>query len=295
MCSMACSSESTTRTARIRSPYSARQSSSVASSLLKPGTLARSDRGRGVEPQRHALGAKSDRGLGQIAGGDAVVHQQGLDGVAGRRVLRLAVDREGHRLVDVGRPVDVEVADAVGMAQHRDAGVLLHEADERVRAAGDDQVDVAVERQQLHGLLAGGEQQHGFGLDRGAGQAPVDGVDDRPARPERLPAALEDHAVARLEGERGYLDDRVGAGFEDHRDDSQGTTDPGQAPSPSSSSRWMSTLPTGSGSAFTLRTPAISAFSLRGVELEARKERRRDAVGLGSLAIGLVGRHDLGL
>ena len=57
--------------------------------------------------------------------GQVPVHQQLLQGIAGGRVVHLAVHRQAASLTDVGGGVDVHVADAVGVAHHGDARVVL--------------------------------------------------------------------------------------------------------------------------------------------------------------------------
>ncbi len=77
------------------------------------------------------------------------VDQQRLGGVAHRRPLHLAVDRDRHRLGGVGVAIDVGVADALVVLDHRNARVLDHEADQALAAARDHQVDQVVLAQQL--------------------------------------------------------------------------------------------------------------------------------------------------
>ena len=80
-----------------------------------------------------------------FCGGEAGVDQERLDGVAGGGVVQLRVEDDGERALDGEALVDEDVADAVGVAQHRDAGAGLHVRDERVAAARDDEVDDVVE------------------------------------------------------------------------------------------------------------------------------------------------------
>lgn len=57
----------------------------------------------------------------------------------------------------VGLAVDVHVAHALGVTQHRNVfALLLDGADELAGAAGDHQVDVLVHGQQVADLLASG-------------------------------------------------------------------------------------------------------------------------------------------
>ena len=74
--------------------------------------------------------------------------EQRLGRVAGGRVLELRVedDRRRHRLVRGA--VHVDVADALGVAEDRDARRRLDVLDEVVAAARDHEVDVVVEREE---------------------------------------------------------------------------------------------------------------------------------------------------
>jgi len=92
------------------------------------------------------------------------------------------------------------MAYAIGMAQHRDLGVLLDEPDELVRSPRDDEVHVLVQGKEPVYLLPGGQQLHGrgeplvkvgHGLDDDLGQGLV--------RAAGLGAALEYHSVPGLE------------------------------------------------------------------------------------------------
>ena len=69
--------------------------------------------------------------------------EQGLHGVAGGGVVALGVGDDLEGLVSVGGLVDVDVADALGVAEHGDHLTLLLDGAHQVgRAAGNDQVDV---------------------------------------------------------------------------------------------------------------------------------------------------------
>lgn len=58
------------------------------------------------------------------------------------------------------------MADPIGMAEHRDAGVVLDEANQFVAAPGDDQIHEAIQTQQRQALLTCGEQREGIGRHR---------------------------------------------------------------------------------------------------------------------------------
>ena len=70
--------------------------------------------------------------------GQGLMHQNLLHSITGCWVVNLGVyaDVAGH--VDVTVWVNVDVADAIGMAQHRNLGVLLDVSHQGVAASGDD-------------------------------------------------------------------------------------------------------------------------------------------------------------
>ena len=99
------------------------------------------------------------------------MHQQGFNGVAGGRVLGLAIEGEPHRLLHIGSGIHEEVAEAIGVAQHGNAGVVLDVAHQGVGAPGDDQIHQAVEFQQRQALFPAGEQLQAGWVDAATGQA----------------------------------------------------------------------------------------------------------------------------
>ncbi len=144
------------------------------------------------------------------------MHEEHLGRVAGRGVLRLAVDRQGRGHRGLGVLVEVEVADAVGVAEDGDAALGLDARDEFLGTAGHDEVDELVEGEELGHLfprLEGGQptlRQAGREA-RGVDDAGQGGVGAR-----RLAPALEDDGVAALGGEGGHLHEGVGPRLEDH-------------------------------------------------------------------------------
>ena len=83
---------------------------------------------------------------GQKVVGDGLVHKQRFHGVAGRITLSLRVvaDGDGHR--EIGVFVDVRVADAVQVPNHGDGGFFFQACDETLAAAGNDDVHIAIGR-----------------------------------------------------------------------------------------------------------------------------------------------------
>ena len=156
------------------------------------------------------------------------MHEQRLHGVAGRGVLRLGVhdDARGHLRVRV--LVQVEVAHAVAVAQHRDARVVHDVAHKGVGAARDDEVDVLVEREHLAHVLARGQQPRpAHGQARSLAGLLQHGVKRR-IGVHRLAPALEQHGVAALHAQPGNLHQRVRPGLEDDADHADGAAHAGE-------------------------------------------------------------------
>ena len=114
------------------------------------------------------------------------------------------------------------MADAVCVAEDRDAGVGLHELDELVGAARDDEVYVLVEGEEFVGFFAGGEELDGVGICACVGDALADGFDEGGAGSDGFFAAFEDDTVAGFDGEGGDLHDCVGARLEDDAEYAEG-------------------------------------------------------------------------
>ncbi len=133
----------------------------------------------------------------------AAVDQQALGRAAHAGAPHLGVEHQRDRDVEIGAAIDVGVADAFEMREHRHAGLGLHAGDEALAAARHDHVDGAVEARQhvADGVAIGGRHQ----LDRGLGQLgcaqALDqaGVDARRRMPA-LGAAAQDRGVAGLQG-----------------------------------------------------------------------------------------------
>ena len=68
---------------------------------------------------------------GRKRGGDGLVHEHRLDGIAGGGIVRFGVVDDVERHVEIRGSIDVDVADAFGMAQHGDARIGLDVAHQR--------------------------------------------------------------------------------------------------------------------------------------------------------------------
>ena len=139
-----------------------------------------------------------------------------------RRILALTTMRLRH--LQVGAAVDVGVADAFQVREHRHARLLLHARHQALAAARHDHVDGAVEalQHQPHGLAVGGghELDGSLGqarLAQAARQAHLDGAAGMMA----LRAAAQDRGVAGLEAQRAGVGRHVGPALVDDADHAQ--------------------------------------------------------------------------
>ena len=219
------------------------------------------------------------------------MHQQGFDRVAGRRVLGLAVERQPQGLLQIGRRIHIEMTDAVGMAQHRDAGVVLDEAHQLVGAAGNDQIHQAIELEHGQALGPGGEQLQGLRIHGAGGQAALQGGMNGRTAATGLAAPLEQGAVAGANGERSNLHHRIGPGFEDHPHHPERHAEALQhQPIVEFGVKLAATERVFEGGH--LAHPLDGAIKLGGIELEAGHQGCGQAIGGGGIQIGTVQRQD---
>jgi len=79
-----------------------------------------------------------------------------------RRIVALRIARNAQGLLQIRIPVDIDVADALGVAQDGDVQRLLLDAAHQLGGAPrDDQVDVVLHGQQVADLLARGNLEWG--------------------------------------------------------------------------------------------------------------------------------------
>lgn len=178
-----------------------------------------------VTQEGNGFCAQAGRKCGEECGGYGLVDEGGFDGVADGGVIGFGVVDDGQGKFGVDMLVDVDVADAVGVAEDGNAGVGLDVFDEGAGAAGDDEVDERREVEELGDLLAAEDEGDGVGRDGGGGEGFADDFDEGGGGALDLPAGLEEDGVAGLEGERSDLGDGVGAGLEDDGEDAEGDGD----------------------------------------------------------------------
>ena len=198
------------------SRYSAAQSSSLAGLTRLSTALRRlvaADLASRVEQH-------FDQRLEVRVGHGAVDQQRfGRPAHAGAPHFGVEHDLLGH--VEVGGLVDIDVADAFQVGEHRQPRFRLHARDQALAAARHDDVDIAVEAGQHEadgGAVArlhdvdGGRRQAGFA------QALLHGAVDGAAGAQAVGAAAQDGGIARFQAERAGIGGHVGAAFVDDAD-----------------------------------------------------------------------------
>ena len=221
MWAMAPSTPSTVFTAMMASRYSVAQSASVAG-LTRASAFCAAASPRTSQP----ASSSALTSAGRIVGRRAAIDQQRLGRAADAGAPHLGVEHDAHRHVEVGVAIDVGVADAFEVREHRHARLLLHARDQALAAARHDDVDGcrrgpcsmwptaarSVRRHELDGglgqagrLQAGDEGRHGW----------------RSAELMALRAAAQDRGVAGLEAQRAGVGRHVGAAFVDDADDAE--------------------------------------------------------------------------
>ena len=155
---------------------------------------------------------------------DRAIDQQRLGGAADAGAAHLGVEHDRLRHVERRGLVDIDVADAFEMREHRHPRFLLHARDQALAAARHDHVDGAVEAGEHHPDRGAVARRHQ--LDRVRRQAglrePVDDrVVDGAVGALALGAAAQDRGIAGLEAERGGVGRHVRAALIDDADDAE--------------------------------------------------------------------------
>ena len=100
--------------------------------------------------------------------------EQCFHGIAHAGTLALGIDRDFFGHGQIGCFVDIDVANAVVVFDHRHARVFHHGLDEGVTAARHDDVEVTIHLGEQSDAVAVGERHE---LDHVGGQPCVDGPD----------------------------------------------------------------------------------------------------------------------
>ena len=186
--------------------------------------------GAGVDPAHGLVAAHFATGgdqrvenAGEDSGDRVAVHQDGLRGAADPRAPHLRVQGDRGRHLRIRRAVDIDVAYAVEMLDHRHAAFFGDARHQRLAAPRHHHVDVVGHRQHFPDRGAVARRN---ALDRGFGQvrflqAPHEASMDRGRRLETLGTAAQDRRIARLEAQRARIRGDVGARLVDHADDAQ--------------------------------------------------------------------------
>ena len=140
MWSIAASRSSTTRTDTIGASHSTSKSSGPAGVAARPASTS-SGAARGAGLHLDALVGVDASDARQERGSDVARHEQRLHRVAGAVALRLRVVGDADGLLEVGRAVDVDVAQPVEVLDHRHARLAHQPRDQPLAAARHDDVD----------------------------------------------------------------------------------------------------------------------------------------------------------
>ena len=177
--------------------------------VLVPGRARRGkQRARaGAAAKLDAGGAEASRDGGKERGSDVAMHEQGLDGVADPRPLRLGVVHQVGGHPEIRGRVDEDVHESLVVLQDRDTGALCDHPDELFPAPGDDQIEVARQIQQRGDRRPVGVLDE---LDRVGGRADLlEGLrqhgGDLRVGLDGFAAAAEHHGVAGLQAEAGRV------------------------------------------------------------------------------------------
>ena len=176
-----------------------------------------------VADQLHAVVAQVGQHAGQELGGDRVVDQQGLGGVADAGTVDLGVDgdRTGH--FEVGFGVDVDVVVARRGVHHRHRRDILERVLQALSTPRDEQVDHALLGGEFGQLLtaAAGREHDRVGRQAGLGQAVAHDFGQRRIGALGVARAPEQDGVAALDRQHGAVDGHVRPGLIDHGDDAE--------------------------------------------------------------------------
>src|SRR5689334_4655662 len=176
-----------------------------------------------VTAHLHAFRRVDRRERAQHARGGVGVDEERLHRIAGRVALRLRVVGDADRHVGVGARVDVDVAYAVQMLQHRHARLARDALDQRLAAARYDDVHVRLVGYQVadRRTIRGVDQLHAVRGQPRLAQARGDAASDRAVAVDRLGAAAQDRRVARLEAQPRRIRGDVRPRLVDDADDTE--------------------------------------------------------------------------
>jgi hypothetical protein len=155
--------------------------------------------------------------------GDRARDQQRFGGVAGAQALGLGVFEDAQRLRRIGELIDIDVAVAVEVLDHRHPRLLRDALDQALAAARHDDIDVLGHGDEVAHRLAVGGLDHLDGGFRqaGGGQALAHAGGDGLVGVQGLLATAQDGGVAGFQAQRGGVGGDVGPRLVDDADHAQ--------------------------------------------------------------------------
>jgi hypothetical protein len=162
---------------------------------------------------------------------DVAMDQQAFGGPAHAGAAHLGVDDDAHSHVEVSGLVDIDVADAFKMREHRHARFGLDAAHQRLAAARHDQVNGAAKPCQHHAdcrAVCGWHHLDGGFRQACLAQSVLQAADDERRTFLAVRTAAQDGGIAGLHGECTGIGGHVGAAFVDDADHPDGHAHPGQ-------------------------------------------------------------------
>ena len=193
--------------------------------FLGRGLHARDDRaGTRIAAQLAAGVDKRGRNPGEQCVGHGGINQQRFERAADAGAAHLGIDHEVDSLLRIGRPINIHVAEALEVADHRHAGVLLHTLDQAAATARYDDIDLAIKAGQHladSGAVGGADKlycvrRQAFGLKRRA-----HGIDEGVRGMRAFRSAAQDGGIAGAQAERSRICSHVRAAFVNDSDDTQ--------------------------------------------------------------------------
>ena len=196
--------------------------------LLRRGSNAAVERARLCIPhQLYLFCGEGVADLLHVSFGKAAVDDKALRRVADARALRLGVDEDGDRLVDVRRLFQIDMAVARARFDDGDGRVFEGAVDERLAPPRDEHVDEPLlphEFARPFPRLVGDELDEGR-IESARFQRLFDRCHDGDVGAQGVLAAAKDDGVAALDAEPDGVRRDVGAGFIDDPDDPERDAD----------------------------------------------------------------------
>ena len=153
--------------------------------------------------------AAIEREAREERGGLACVDEQALERVADAGADRLAVHDQRERQLDVGALVDVQMADALVVLDHRHPRVLGDEAHEPLASPRDHEIDETRRARAVARIASrspGGDDLHRVGREPRFDRASRSERAERGVGLRGFRAAAQEHRVAALDAERRGVD-----------------------------------------------------------------------------------------